>query len=550
MKKAILHFIFMGLIIGLITSSCSQNASFINLHQEALTNTPTITQTYTITPTLTNTPLPTDTATPTITPTALGNNGGQFLLPEYDKGTLWVNLYNADNRLQGTFFTAKVDDWMNYSEIKWSSTGKTVAILYYDNGSSLTLLRSDGSELITLKTDLNWLGGWSGDIHWSPDGQWLVFTSKGKHSYYDIYKIDLNGENLTQLTNTYEEDSSPEFLPLGDKIIYGCGTGTCMMDSDGKNIHYHDNAVDWTRDEQYYLAGNFRGTTVSYVNEKTGESKTIFTCDKDWHLSPFFFSEDNQYALVPEYRGSFEGTEKWYRIDLKTNQSELVFTSSMWDVNRSPDHKLVYFRGWLPSDDEKQDFKFYGINVNTLQVYQNPGNVSILLNGVWYPGSTPVSFNASIEQMATPVYIEPTKTPTLTTNWDFNKDGDTEGWRVGNQISNLTSKGGSLQMISTASDPYLFSPLVSIEASKYAHFIIRMKASKGETAQLYFSQIDDPDFNELKSISFKITGDNQFHIYEVDLFSSNMWNGTIGKIRLDPVDTNSTISIDYIKFED
>lgn len=50
-------------------------------------------------------------------------------------------------------------------------------------------------------------------------GKWIAFNSRmGGNS--DIYMIDTNGENLTQLTDTPDHDFYPSWSPDGTKIIY------------------------------------------------------------------------------------------------------------------------------------------------------------------------------------------------------------------------------------------------------------------------------------------------------------------------------------------
>jgi len=55
--------------------------------------------------------------------------------------------------------------------------------------------------------------------NFSPDGQKIIFSGL-KKGYSDIYQIDLNGKNLTQLTNDTYDDTYPLFTHDGKEVIY------------------------------------------------------------------------------------------------------------------------------------------------------------------------------------------------------------------------------------------------------------------------------------------------------------------------------------------
>ena len=67
------------------------------------------------------------------------------------------------------------------------------------------------------------------DARWSPDGKKIIFASdrsivKGAHNY-DIYIMDADGGNLTQLTTNICRDDNPIILPDGETVFFRSNRG-------------------------------------------------------------------------------------------------------------------------------------------------------------------------------------------------------------------------------------------------------------------------------------------------------------------------------------
>ena len=59
------------------------------------------------------------------------------------------------------------------------------------------------------------------DLAWSPDGQELAFSIYNSDSFLDIYTIDINGSNLTNITNNpTSHDTKPSWSPDGSRIAF------------------------------------------------------------------------------------------------------------------------------------------------------------------------------------------------------------------------------------------------------------------------------------------------------------------------------------------
>jgi hypothetical protein len=130
--------------------------------------------------------------------------------------------------------------------------------------------------------------------------------------------------------------------------------------------------------------------------------------------------------------------------------------------------------------------------------------------------------------------------------WEFESDGNSEGWIAWNQITGLQVSQGKLIGQSTGNDPYMGSPKFAIDAKAFPIIKILMNVSSGNSAQLFFITSSDNTYDESKSLRFSVNGDGKFHTYTLDMSTISGWNGTITQIRLDPIETPSSFEVDYI----
>ncbi len=135
--------------------------------------------------------------------------------------------------------------------------------------------------------------------------------------------------------------------------------------------------------------------------------------------------------------------------------------------------------------------------------------------------------------------------------WDFNEDGNFEGWgeqdwqAVG--LKDLLVKNGVFSATSLRPNPEMYSnEALGLDASKFSRIEINMRVSVGSYAVIYFNHASG-DWDEAKGKHFSITLDNEFHSYIIDMGDVASWTGIINQIRLDLADaTGAKIEIDYI----
>jgi len=137
------------------------------------------------------------------------------------------------------------------------------------------------------------------------------------------------------------------------------------------------------------------------------------------------------------------------------------------------------------------------------------------------------------------------------TTWDFDKDGDGEGWGPMMGLDGFAVANGVMSATVVSNDPAFACSIVSfaggVDARAYPYARIRMKVDAGAEAQLFWGGPRVRE-SEAASIHFPLTADGEFHEYVLKLSEVPTWRGEISRLRLDPnSDTGSHVSIDYIK---
>lgn len=118
----------------------------------------------------------------------------------------------SDPSLQQLTFTDGYDE-----EPQWSPDGQWIIFTSreYDSNEDLYRIRIDGTQLQQLTHD----SFGKGNVAWSPDGQWIIFASTVDDDS-DIYRIRPDGTQLQQLTPSDANYRHPLWSPDGQWIIF------------------------------------------------------------------------------------------------------------------------------------------------------------------------------------------------------------------------------------------------------------------------------------------------------------------------------------------
>ena len=432
--KKILIGVVGGIIIIMVLAGCGNAQlatvitsdtvvpSFTHTITPYPTSSPTRTPSPTITlsPTTTSTPKPT--LTPTATPTLLGGFSGTYLTLSRTGNQYVLHQWNADG--ESSTQLLKLPD---FSFIHWSPVGDRFAYTTCESVDvggnrkeslcNVTIFNTDGSASF----DLNLQSYRS--IDWSPDGKSLVYSAYAEHGQPDIFIINVDTQEVTQLTNTLAKDKEPIFSPDGSKILwYEVVDGQAIMyiinvDGTDRYLFGYGAVYDWSPDGTQIvysvLGGDLGLTSVDRTKNLrlTRDSTTPYDCCPKFSPNGKYISYESFTLLGPNQSDPDEG-HYLYIVSSHTDQQPiLVGTGS--NETWSPDGRMILFYGW-PSNEQTNPPRYYAYSIEENRHTLLTDHASGMVEGYWQPNAEPESFVDNSVFLAS----TPTATPTPIPTWE------------------------------------------------------------------------------------------------------------------------------------
>lgn len=119
----------------------------------------------------------------------------------------------------------------------------------------------------------------------------------------------------------------------------------------------------------------------------------------------------------------------------------------------------------------------------------------------------------------------------------------------GNGNSTVTAEGDILTGTGTNSDPILFCKMPNgpLNAAEVKQLKVWVDGPVGDSVEVYFQTEKDPTWTSNKGTSSKITKEGMNPVV-VDLSSLATWQGTITALRVDPITSQNSFSVEKVQF--
>ena len=241
-------------------------------------------------------------------------------------------------------------------------------------------------------------------------------------------------------------------------------------------------------------------------------------------------------------------------VQVMVNRSEeplevgdgILLPKAGWLVFR-PDGSLCAFSGWWFGTQHRVD---YLRDDEAGLKYLDPRGAEI--DGVrqptlWENGEIVLTVDvaaneARVDGRAMPLDIS--EAPR--TEVEFGFEVDQEGWRPTRGFLAAEVREAVLGLHVIADDPFLTSPPLAVAAEGVRAIALRMRVRGGPAKNeggLFFTTRESSNWSGAKRVGFDVTADGEWHTYEVLVGQHPEWQGTVTRLRVDPIEVGSEAEI-------
>ena len=311
--------------------------------------------------------------------------------------------------------------------------------------------------------------------------------------------------------NWVKDSANPIISPLssattqygaGMPTVYEASNGTitmCYFDSTGESQNFMVTSTDGI---------NFSNKTqLPYVNNENIGDIAYSPSEGKWYISTKY--ED---SYINIYETSTSSILSGWNYTGCISQTSTGNTS-----NHNP--------GWLrwPNGDI-----YIEPNTNYKYIYYGTGNN----NDISYGSSWDIGYS------------------TYTNSWEFNVNGNREGWTAYNMSNDSGPSNGLWNVTANQVEPQWVSPNIEFPAVSCHNIEIRTANQNADTSgKIYFKTDAENFFSEDKTVTFTNTNGGGWFVHSVDMTANAKWTGKITGIRIDPIVTGSgkPMGIDYVR---
>lgn len=260
------------------------------------------------------------------------------------------NLYVMSNNNPPT----KIATDVNASEAWWSPDGSKIVFV---GPNGIKLVNSDGTGSHDLVSTI-YVSTYLSDPAWSPDNSQIAFAYSGNDGNVDIYKINTDGTNQTQLTNDIGRDITPDWSPDGNKIVFASNRNAqqyqlYIMNSDGSNPTQLTQLSGGSRNPVWSPNGqsiaflkpvdNTLGFELYKINVDGTNLTKLANIDEPGNIT---WLPDSSHVLYQEltivYSVKPDGTDKTVYVTLPNNETDIISFSDILFTNIVPTPTATY----------------------------------------------------------------------------------------------------------------------------------------------------------------------------------------------------------------
>lgn len=189
-----------------------------------------------------------------------------------------MNIYEAN--IDGSDAVALTHGSAYHAECAYSPDGAYIVYASNEDGSmNIYTMKSDGSDVRQLT---HTQGCYNGGPFFSPDGQKIIFRADRQVPHYlQIYSIDVDGSNLTKLTDNGSVNWAPFWHPSGDFIAFTSSLqGHHNYQIYLMNLDSHT-LFSITEDSKFNGLPTFNhdGSKMLWTSKRGGDSSQVFLAD-------------------------------------------------------------------------------------------------------------------------------------------------------------------------------------------------------------------------------------------------------------------------------